>query len=144
MIFFNIFIKKFLYISTIKNKNFVYCVIRKKFLIFSQEELVRQYVIFLLKKIKNYKNSNIMVELPIKIGNLSKRLDILVLLNNQPHILVECKSPTVPINQKVFNQIAIYNKIIQSPYLMISNGIKNFVYKVNKIKKNYFFIKYIP
>lgn len=144
MKFFNFFIKKKLYINTIKNNSFIYCIIRKKFFLFSKEELIRQYVIFLLKEIKNYKNSNILVEVPIKINKLSKRLDILVLLNNKPHILVECKSPSIPINQKVFDQIAMYNKIIKSPYLMISNGIKNFVYKVDKYKKNFSFLKYIP
>ncbi|WP_185871068.1 type I restriction enzyme HsdR N-terminal domain-containing protein [Blattabacterium cuenoti] len=144
MKFFNFFIEKKLHINTTKNSSFIYCVIRKKFIIFSKEELIRQYIIFLLKEIKNYKNSNILVEVPIEINKLSKRLDILVLLNNKPHILVECKSPLIPITQKVFDQIAMYNKIVKSPYLMISNGVKNFVYQVNKLKKKFSFLKYIP
>ncbi|WP_185872201.1 type I restriction enzyme HsdR N-terminal domain-containing protein [Blattabacterium cuenoti] len=144
MYLFNFFIKKHLYLNQIKNKIFIFCVIRKKFYSFTQEEVIRQYIIFLLKKIKNYTNQNIWVEFPLQINNLNKRIDILVQLNGNPHILIECKSPKIRIKQKTFDQIAIYNNVIQAPFLMISNGIKNFIYKIDKYQKKFIFLKKIP
>ncbi|WP_408870367.1 type I restriction enzyme HsdR N-terminal domain-containing protein [Blattabacterium cuenoti] len=127
-----------------KNRIHIFCVIRKRFYLFTQEEVIRQYIIFLLKKIKNYKNSNIWVEYPFKINKLNKRIDILVQLQRKPHILIECKNPKIPITQKTFDQISIYNKTINAPFLMISNGIKNFIFQVDKYKKNFSFLKQIP
>ncbi|WP_341656264.1 type I restriction enzyme HsdR N-terminal domain-containing protein [Blattabacterium cuenoti] len=127
-----------------KNRIHIFCVIRKKFYLFTQEEVIRQYIIFLLKKIKNYKNSNIWVEYPFKINKLKKRIDILVQVQRKPHILIECKNPKIPITQKTFDQISIYNKTIKAPFLMISNGIKNFIFQVDKYKKNFSFLKQIP
>ncbi len=140
----NFFIEKHLYMKKMKNRIHIFCVIRKKFYLFTQEEVIRQYIIFLLKKIKNYKNSNIWVEYPFKINKLNKRIDILVQFQRKPHIIIECKNPKTPITQKTFDQISIYNKTIKAPFLMISNGIKNFIFQVDKYKKNFSFLKQIP
>ncbi len=140
----NFFIKKHLYLKKIKDRMYIFCVIREKFYLFTQEEVIRQYIIFLLKQVKNYKNSNIWVEYPFKINKLKKRLDILVQFNKRPHILIECKTPKTPITQKTFDQISIYNKTIKAPFLMISNGINNFIFKIEKYKKRFSFLKYIP
>ncbi|WP_185858503.1 type I restriction enzyme HsdR N-terminal domain-containing protein [Blattabacterium cuenoti] len=139
-----LFIRQYLHINKIKNKTYIFCEIRKKFYLFNKEEVIRQYIIFLLKKKKHYKNSNIWVEYSFQINKLNKRLDILVQLNHQPHILIECKSPTIPITQKIFNQIVIYNYVIKSPFLMISNGIKNIIFKIDKHQKKFSFLKKIP
>ncbi|WP_185865992.1 type I restriction enzyme HsdR N-terminal domain-containing protein [Blattabacterium cuenoti] len=141
---FNLFIKKHLHLNRIKNKIYIFCSIRKKFYSFTQEEVTRQYIIFLLKKVKNYKNLNIWIEFPLQINKLNKRIDILVQLNEKPHILIECKAPKIPIKQKAFDQISIYNTVIQSPFLMISNGIKNFIFQVDSCKKKFSFLKKIP
>ncbi|WP_185871626.1 type I restriction enzyme HsdR N-terminal domain-containing protein [Blattabacterium cuenoti] len=138
------FIKKHLFLKKIKNKVYIFCVIRKKFYLFTQEEVIRQYIIFLLKKLKNYKNSNIWVEYPLKINKLNKRLDILVQLKKKPHILIECKTPKISITQKTFDQISIYNQTVKAPFLMVSNGVKNFIFQIDKYKKKFFFLKKIP
>ncbi|WP_317168662.1 type I restriction enzyme HsdR N-terminal domain-containing protein [Blattabacterium cuenoti] len=126
------------------NKIQIFCAIRKKFYSFTQEEIIRQYVIFLLKKIKNYKEKNILVEFPLKINKLKKRIDILVQINSNPYIIIECKSPKKSIQQKVFDQISLYNSVIKAPYLMISNGIENFIFQVDEQKKTFSFLKKIP
>ncbi|WP_185859293.1 type I restriction enzyme HsdR N-terminal domain-containing protein [Blattabacterium cuenoti] len=144
MHFFNFFVKKHLHLNRIKKKIYIFCSIRKKFYSFTHEEVTRQYIIFLLKKVKNYKNSNIWIEFPLQINKLNKRIDILVLLNEKPHILIECKAPKISITQKVFDQISIYNSVVQAPFLMISNGIKIFIFQVDSYKKKFSFLKKIP
>ncbi|WP_185873824.1 type I restriction enzyme HsdR N-terminal domain-containing protein [Blattabacterium cuenoti] len=131
-----------LHLKKINNKIFIYCMIRKKFYSFTKEEITRQYIIFFLKKKKKY--SSIKVEFPFKINQLNKRLDILVFFRKKPYIIIECKAPNILLTQKTFDQISLYNKKIKAPYLMISNGIKNFIFQSNKYKKKYIYIKYIP
>lgn len=98
-----------------------------------------------MKKIKKYNESNILVEefIPINVS-VTKRIDILVLKNYKPFIIIECKSYNTIITQKTFDQISTYNKKVKSPNLMISNGIKTFIFKINRYKKEYVFIKNIP
>ncbi|WP_185852126.1 type I restriction enzyme HsdR N-terminal domain-containing protein [Blattabacterium cuenoti] len=144
MHYLNFFIKRHLRLKKMRNRTYIFCVIRNKFYFLTQEEVIRQYIIFLLKKIKNYKNSNIWVEYPLKINKLNKRLDILVQFNKKPHILIECKIPKISITQKTFDQISIYNQTIKAPFLMVSNGIKNFIFQVDKYKKKFSFLKHIP
>ncbi|WP_185870484.1 type I restriction enzyme HsdR N-terminal domain-containing protein [Blattabacterium cuenoti] len=142
MSFFHFFLN-YLHLKKIKKKTYIFCTIRKKFLSFTKEEVIRQYIIFLLKKVKNYKSSNIWVEVPFQINKLNKRLDLLVHLE-KPYLLIECKAPNVSLTQKTFNQIFHYNKKIKAPYLMVSNGIKSFIFQKNKYNKKFLFLNHIP
>ncbi|WP_238785209.1 type I restriction enzyme HsdR N-terminal domain-containing protein [Blattabacterium cuenoti] len=118
--------------------------IRKKWYLFTKEEGIRQYIIFFLKKVKKYRSSNILVEVPFQINQFKKRLDILVLFKKKPYILIECKAPNILLTQKTFDQISRYNKKIKAPYLMVSNGIKNFVFQTDEYNKKFSFLNDLP
>ena len=101
--------------------------IRKKYVALTPEEWVRQHLIHYLIVEKNYSASLISVETPLKYARLNKRSDVLVNdRNGQPLMLAECKAPEVPVTQKVFEQIAIYNLTIQAPCLMVTNGLQHY------------------
>ena len=105
----------------------IFDAIRKKYVVLTPEEQVRQHLINYLVTEKNYPAMLISVELPLKYAQLKKRSDVLVSnRNGLPLMLVECKSPDVSITQKVFEQIAIYNLTIKAPYLMVTNGLKHY------------------
>ncbi|WP_185878423.1 type I restriction enzyme HsdR N-terminal domain-containing protein [Blattabacterium cuenoti] len=133
-----------LHLKKTKNKTYIFCMIRKKWYPFTKEEGIRQYIIFFLKKVKKCRSSNILVEVPFQINQLNKRLDILVLLKKKPYILIECKAPNILLTQKTFDQISRYNKKIKAPYLMVSNGIKNFVFQTDEHNKNFSFLNDLP
>ena len=59
-------------------------------------------------------------------------------------ILIECKSPSVKIDQSVFDQISIYNLKIKSKYLMISNGLDHLYFKIDQVNKTHIFVKDFP
>ena len=59
-------------------------------------------------------------------------------------MLVECKAPSINIDQKVFDQTLIYNKNLNSDYIMITNGIMHFIFKINIQDKSYDFINEFP
>ncbi|HXP49378.1 MAG TPA: type I restriction enzyme HsdR N-terminal domain-containing protein [Bacteroidia bacterium] len=98
--------------------------VRKKFVVLTPEEWVRQHVIAYLHKEKGYPLSLLMVEKEFTYNKLSKRADIVACDNTgAPILLVECKSHDVPIIQEVFDQVVRYNLVMQVKILLVTNGI---------------------
>ena len=101
--------------------------VRKKYLVLTPEEWVRQHFIHYLNQEKNYPLGLMGVERMIKYNGMKTRADI-VLYNSDgtPNMLVECKAPNVKITQDAFDQIAKYNFKLQVPFLVVTNGIQHF------------------
>lgn len=128
-----------------QNKIAVFDELRKKFIILTPEEWVRQHCVKFLHKEKNYPLSLINVEKQLKIAGLTKRYDIVVFEpGGDIQIIVECKSPTIKINQDTFDQIARYNLSLKANYLMVTNGIEHFYCKMDYENENYIFLKELP
>ncbi|KEO74841.1 type I restriction enzyme HsdR N-terminal domain-containing protein [Anditalea andensis] len=110
-------------IKEIAGKLSIFDALRKKFLILTPEEWVRQHIIFYLVSYKNYPKSLITLERGVKYNTLHKRFDLLVMdrLGN-PFLLVECKAPEIKLTQLTVEQVSIYNKTIGAPYMVITNG----------------------
>ena len=107
-----------------KGKYEIFDELRKKFLMLTPEEWVRQHIIRYLIEHKNYPKSLIALERGIKYNELKKRFDVLVLdRNGNPFFLVECKAPEVNLTQKAVEQVCLYNKTIGAEFLGVSNGI---------------------
>jgi len=67
----------------------------------------------------------IAIEKQIKVGSLNKRFDIIIYdQSQQPWMLIECKAPSVGLNQQTWFQLLDYNQTIQAKYGLISNGIE--------------------
>ncbi len=118
---------------------------RKKEILLTPEEWVRQNVLEYLVQYKNYPKSWIAVEKEININGLKRRYDALIYnkdLNIQ--ILIEFKAPSVKLNEKVFTQITAYNYLLNAPYLLVSNGIQHYFAQVDLKEKKYSFLKEIP
>ena len=114
---------------------FVFCVVRKKKLVLTPEEWVRQHIIHYLIHHLSTPIGLISSEAGIKVNKLERRCDILVYgPDKKIKVLIECKAPDIPINEKVLHQIAQYNSKIQADYLWLSNGIKHKFYFVDKLQ----------
>ena len=89
-----------------ENRTLIFDVIRKKFLVLTPEEWVRQHVVQFLIQEKKYPLSHINVEKQITLNGLKKRYDVVVFKpNGELHILVECKAPEVSISQMTFMEV---------------------------------------
>ena len=127
------------------NKKYIFDQIRKKFVLLTSEEWVRQNCIMFLINDKKIPKGLINVEKKIKVNSLTKRYDIIVYKSNgSVFLLVECKSPDIIINQKTFNQIAIYNYEVVSDFLMVTNGIQNYYCSIDYSNQCYKFVKDFP
>ncbi|WP_395076550.1 type I restriction enzyme HsdR N-terminal domain-containing protein [Flavobacterium sp.] len=128
-----------------ENKVAIFDEIRKKFMILTPEEWVRQNVVRFLLEEKKYPKSLINVEKALKINGLTKRYDVVV-FNNDGSILVliECKAPEIKISQTTFDQIARYNLTLKAEYLMVTNGLKHYFCKMDFENEKYQFLENFP
>ncbi|MGA8853674.1 MAG: type I restriction enzyme HsdR N-terminal domain-containing protein [Christiangramia sp.] len=128
-----------------QNKIAVFDDLRKKFVILTPEEWVRQHCVKYLQNEKNYPLSLINVEKQLQIAGLTKRYDIVVFEpQGTIQVIAECKAPSVKITQDTFDQIARYNLSLQANYLMVTNGIEHFFCQLDYENENYIFLKEIP
>ena len=128
-----------------ENKVSIFDIIRKKFVILQPEEWVRQNCVHYLIEIKNFPISLINVEKELIINNLQKRYDIVVYKpDGSIHLLIECKSPNITINQDTFDQIARYNLELKATYLMVTNGLNHYYCQMDFDNSRYIFLKDIP
>ena len=128
-----------------ENKIAIFDEIRKKFILLTPEEWVRQHVVQYLLQDKNYPKSYINIEKLIKVNELNKRYDIVVYQpNGELFLLIECKAPEVKITQQTFDQIARYNLVLNAKYLMVSNGLNHYFCKIDFENEKYVFLEELP
>ncbi len=132
-------------IKTSAGKKEIFDRIRKKYVVLTPEEWVRQNFIEYLVKAKNYPASLISVEAGLKLFKVKKRSDILIFQNTgKPLMIVECKAAKVKIDQSVFDQIARYNMALKVNYLVVTNGLSHYCCYLDYENNSYQFIENIP
>lgn len=128
-----------------ENKLSVFDEIRKKFVLLTAEEWVRQHVVQFLLQHKNYPKSLINVEKVIKVNDLVKRYDLVVYNpDGSIFLLVECKAPNVKITQETFNQIARYNLVLKAEHLMVTNGLNHYFCQMDFKEQKFVFLEDLP
>jgi predicted type IV restriction endonuclease len=128
-----------------ENKVSIFDEIRKKFIILTPEEWVRQHVVQFLLEEKKYPKSLINVEKVLKVNGLRKRYDVVV-FNSDGSIfmLIECKAPEIKISQATFDQIARYNMTMNSEFLMVTNGLNHYFCQMDFENEKYTFLENLP
>ncbi|WP_281638363.1 type I restriction enzyme HsdR N-terminal domain-containing protein [Flavobacterium marginilacus] len=128
-----------------ENKVSIFDEIRKKFIILTPEEWVRQHVVRFLLEQKKCPKSLINVEKVLMVNGLRKRYDVVVFNpNGTIFILIECKAPEVKISQAVFDQIARYNMTMEAQFLMVTNGLNHYFCLMDFENEKYEFLKELP
>tara|TARA_Y100000589_G_scaffold166421_1_gene158454 strand:- start:336 stop:770 length:435 start_codon:yes stop_codon:yes gene_type:complete len=127
----------------INNKEYIFDPIRKKYIVNTPEEWVRQNFIRYLHNEKEYPISLMSTENLTIVNKQKKRTD-LICYNNKGNaiLLIECKSEKINLNNKTFNQVQNYNHKINADYIIITNGIKTLCFKVENQKPS--IVKKIP
>lgn len=112
---------------------FVWCIVRKKELVCTPEEWVRQHLIHYLVDEKEVPLGLVASEYSLEYNGLSKRADIVVFDRvGSPRLLIECKAPEVPITEQTFYQMAQYNFKLNVEYFVLTNGLQHIVGKIDK------------
>lgn len=127
------------------NTPFIFDEIRKKYLVLTPEEWVRQHFVKYLITEKGYPRSLVRLEGGLTLNTLKKRTDI-VLFNNMGEkiLMVECKAPQVKISQSTFDQIARYNVVHKVRLLAVTNGLQHYFCEIDFNSGSYAFIPELP
>jgi hypothetical protein len=111
-------------LKTEDGQEFIFDAVRKKWLVCTPEEWVRQHAVQYLIAL-GYSIHHLQIESGLKTGFNSKRSDIIANVGGKPEILIECKAPEVKLSQDTFNQAFNYNNTIGAPIIWLTNGLQN-------------------
>jgi hypothetical protein len=127
------------------NGKHIFDSIRKKFVVLTPEEWVRQNFLQYLIQDRKFPASLIAVEIGLKYNQMQKRTDVLVYnKEGKPYLMVECKAPEVKISQDAFDQIARYNMAFKVKYLVVTNGLSHFCCMMDYSTNSYQYLELIP
>lgn len=116
---------------------------RKRWLVLTPEEWVRQNILQYLTEVKKYPAKLIAIEKEIHLGELKKRCDVVVYDRNaQPWMIIECKEMNTPLNSKTMDQVLRYHITLPAKYLVITNG--SYCYGFEKISGEFIQINELP
>lgn len=128
-----------------QNRLEIFDSIRRKYVVLTPEEWVRQNFIRYLVDFKKFPASLMAIEKSLKVNNLSKRTDIVQYSKEgNPIVIVECKAPHITINEDTFAQAAMYNLKMQVDYLIMTNGLVHFCCKINNHTHQLEYLKDVP
>ncbi|MEJ7611197.1 MAG: type I restriction enzyme HsdR N-terminal domain-containing protein [Ferruginibacter sp.] len=109
-------------IKTENRKEYIFCIIRKRWMSITPEEWVRQNFLQYCIHVLQYPASLIAVEKQLLIGEMKKRFDIIVYKNSAPFIIVECKEMKVLLSESTIRRVLNYNSCVQAEYMVVTNG----------------------
>ncbi len=125
------------------SQEFIFDPLRKKWLLLTPEEWVRQNFIQYLVQVLHYPASLIAQEKVIRLGELKKRFDILVYdRQHRPWMMIECKAPSIKLDETVVHQLLRYHISVPTGYLIITNG--TLTYGWNKVNGGLELLKELP
>lgn len=125
-------------------KQYIFCQVRKKFLVLTPEEWVRQNLISFLSKEHGYPVSLMKIEREVKGGHRQKRADLIIYnTSGKPQLLLECKAPTEKLSNETFFQLGRYNRFINAALLLVSNGLQHYCCHITE-QNEFNFLDEIP
>ena len=123
----------------------IFDVLRRKYVALTPEEWVRQHFIHFLMDHKGYPKALLANEVELRLGEKRLRCDTLLYSSEmQPRMIIEYKAPTIRLQQKTFDQIAVYNLLLKVDYLVVSNGMEHYCCRMDYEHNSYEFLKEIP
>ena len=128
-----------------REKPEIFDFLRKRYVALTPEEWVRQHFTHWLVEHKGYPKGLLGNEIALKCGQKTLRCDS-ILYNKvaEPQMIIEYKAPTVPVTQRVFNQISVYNLLLHVDYLVVSNGLQHYCCRMDYERQTYDFLQEIP
>lgn len=101
--------------------------VRRKWVVLTPEEHVRQALLHHLIGTLQYPTALIAVEKTVVVGTLSRRYDIVVYnRDHRPWLLAECKAPDIPVSESTLHQLLHYHNAVQGRYWVLCNGVSTY------------------
>lgn len=118
---------------------------RKKKLLITPEEWVRQHLLHFLVNEIHYPSSLIASEQGIEVNKLMRRCDAVVYgKDGNPKMIIECKAPDIKLSEQTFMQIAQYNSKLQVDFLLVSNGLEHIIARIDREQPKIIYLESFP
>jgi|TARA_B110000196_G_scaffold316256_1_gene327302 hypothetical protein len=132
-------------IREVEGKRNILDPLRRKYVRLTPEEWVRQNLVQYLIVDLGYPRGLTSIEKGIDLHGKPFRADVIVHdRHGQAVLMAECKEPSVRISQDTFDQIAVYNRVVQARCLLVSNGLDHYCYAIDRGKEEYRFLDRVP
>lgn len=132
-------------VKTEGSGNYIFDSVRKRYVLLTPEEWVRQNFMQYLIQVKDYPSSLIAVEKQISVNYKPFRFDLLVYTRNgEPFLIAEIKAPHIKITQEAFDQVVRYNMALKVKLVIVSNGIDHYVCEVDYSEQSYRYLQEVP
>ena len=107
-----------------EGKVWIFDIIRKRFIVLTPEEWVRQHFVNFLISVLNYPKALMKIETGLVYNKLNKRSDIIIHdRQGMPWMVIECKAPDQKLSQQTLEQVAMYNASFKAKYIAVTNGL---------------------
>lgn len=128
-----------------REKPEIFDFLRRRYVTLTPEEWVRQHFTHWLVEHKGYPKGLLGNEIELRIGQKRLRCDsILYDTTTRPVMIIEYKSPSVRVTQRVFNQISAYNLLLHVDYLVVSNGLQHYCCRMDYENRSFRFLQAMP
>ena len=128
-----------------EGEKWIYDPVRKKELVMTDEEIVRQLILCHMMETMEYPAAKIRSETKVTLNGMPKRCDILVYDQQfEPWLLVECKAPSVKLTYETAFQASTYNMKCRVPYLVLTNGLNTVVSKIDFENERFDYMESLP
>ena len=128
-----------------KGKDYIFDPLRRKYVRLTPEEWVRQHLVTYLIQDLGYPSGRTAIESGFTHQGALHRADVIVHnRQGEPVLMAECKEPEVAIRQETFDQIAVYNRVVQARCLLVSNGLVHYCYAIDRNREEYRFLDRVP
>lgn len=119
-------------ITNDSGKLWIFDRIRKKKVVLTPEEWVRQHLVHFLIHERNCPKSLIRIEYSLHFNSMMRRADILVFSREGHHWMVaECKAPDVKLTEESAMQLARYNAVLRAEYILLTNGLSHYCFQTD-------------
>lgn len=131
--------------KNIGQRKYIFDSFRKKYVVLTPEEEVRQHFAMFLVNQYGYPAARIGLEVRIRTRQLERRSDIVVYNNDfKPGLIVECKAPSVEIEEAIFDQAVRYHMELHAPYIAVTNGLRHFCCIIDNESGKWHFMDRFP
>lgn len=132
-------------IKQIQEKSYILDCIRKKYLLLTPEEWVRQHILHYLIEELCYPKGLFRSEKKLTGIIPYYRPDILFCDKwNKTKMMIECKAPSVKLIDTALHQIIQYHRQCNVNILLLTNGIMHFCWALDKRTGSFNVMQHIP
>ena len=101
--------------------------LRRRWLVLTPEEWVRQHLIAYLTTRCGVQPMRVVEEYAVPLNGQPQRADVVVVGDRgEPVLLAECKAPNIPIGRHTLAQAVRYNSVLGARYVVLTNGLKHY------------------